>query len=186
MVYDGDIMIDFAKIRKELLAAENDEDDTLAGIVIPVPGWKQELDNFATSAPLSVGGGLIVALVFDAVKNRGEEGVPIFMEPWRTMAVFSGAILFGYGAGRLTRGTDAQHEAEHYESIIQAAEEEQKAAEEEKKAEAQKKSEHYASELTMLTDPLNFQLTPSYSSINTIGEYGPAIGQAPLSFRHIA
>ena len=141
-------MVDLAKIRKQILSAEEEgkkissvfnveDDDTTT-----TPNWKKELDNFSTSAPLSVGAGIIAALLFDTIKNRGDDTTHIFVEPWKTMAVFTGALLFGYGAGKMNRGATSQKEAERYEKIIAKAEEEFESQEETKKAEAKAKAEN--------------------------------------------
>ena len=179
-------MVDLKKIRKQIMSAEEEgkkissifdveEDEETSS-----PSWKRELDNFSTSAPLSLGAGLIFALIFDSVKNRGDDTTPIFVEPWKTMTVFTGALLFGYGAGKLNRGAVSQKEAERYEKVIAKAEEEFNAQEEEKKAEAEAKAKTAQSNLNSLQAPLQFDLSPSYGSLNTIGEYGAAVGQAGL------
>ncbi len=179
-------MVDLKQIRKKILAAEEEgkkissvfdveEDDEVKS-----PSWKRELDNFSTSAPLSVGAGILAALIFDTIKNRGDDTTRIFVEPWKTMAVFSGALLFGYGSGKLSRGTVSQKEAERYEKIIAKAEEEFEAQEEEKRAEAEANANQARSNLNSLQAPLQFDLSPSYGSLNTIGEYGAAVGQAGL------
>ncbi len=181
-------MVDFSQIRKELLKAEasgegddsEDESSVLAGMATIVPGWKRELDDFYTAAPLSIGAGLLFALGFDAVKNRGSENGYIFTDTWKSLAMISGSLLFGYGAGRLSRGKVAQSEAEYYQDVIKKAEEEFEAEKEEKEAEEKKQQSQTQN---ILRNPDKFQLSPSYPSLNVLGEYGPAIGQSQLSYK---
>ena len=175
-------MVDFAEIRKHLQEAEEfmaETDDT------PTPPWRTELDNFSTAVPLSLGAGLVGAIIFDAIKNRGDE-YPIFEEPWRTMVIGVGCLGLGWGLGALVRGTGAQKQAEYYEKVIATAEEEQKEADE-NEAEENEAEEQQAQNNTnrfMLSDPLSFEPTPSSSSLNIFGEYGPAIGQSPMSYQY--
>ena len=114
-------MVDFAEIRKQIqqaeeFMAEGDgglEDHSQFGFPEKTP-WRAELDNFSTAVPLSLGAGLVGAVIFDAVKNRGDE-YPIFEEPWRTMVIGAGCLGLGWGLGALFRGTEAQKRAEYYE-----------------------------------------------------------------------
>ena len=105
----GSKMVDFAKLRKDILLAaegisgEDNEDETVS--IPETTGWRKELDNLSTTASLSLGAGLLGASIFDSIKNR--DGSPMFVEPWKTMVIFSGASLFGFGLGRLTRGKHA-------------------------------------------------------------------------------
>mgnify|MGYP001191138980 CR=1 FL=1 len=149
-------MVDFGQIRKQLLQAEGDDDEgdsILSGVTIPVAGWRKELDNFPTAGSLSLGVGLLGAMVFDAIKNRGDEGNPIFMQPWKDMVLLIGSLSLGYGVGRLSRGKVAQHEAEHYESIIEAAEEEERLEAEAEDEASNKRAEDAQRTLNFLADP---------------------------------
>jgi len=148
-------MVDFGQIRKQLLQAEDDggEDNTLAGVTVPVSGWRKELDNFPTAGSLSLGVGLIGAMIFDSIKNRGDDGTPIFMQPWKDIALLIGSLSLGYGVGRLSRGTMAQHEADYYESVIEAAEEEERLAAEAEEEAQSKKAEEAQRALNFLADP---------------------------------
>tara|TARA_R110000824_G_scaffold61931_5_gene164351 strand:+ start:399 stop:935 length:537 start_codon:yes stop_codon:yes gene_type:complete len=175
-------MVDFAKLRKEiLLAAESatgdEEDDSVS--IIQASGWRKELDNLPTTASLSLGAGLLGASIFDAIKNR--DGSPMFVEPWRTMVIFSGASLFGFGLGRLTRGNIAQREAENYERVLTTIEEEQ---EEKEEKDAEENEGGSKSNLSFLSDPMDFHMVPSHTSMNVIGDYGPAIGQSAVSYQY--
>ena len=184
--YDGDIMVDFAKLRKQILHAaegdEDEEDDNQLVSLTSVAGWRKELDNLPTTATISLGAGLLGATIFDAIKNR--EGSPMFTEPWRTIILVLGASSLGFGLGRLSRGTIAQQEAENYERVLAAAEEEMAEAEEKDAEQTQQKQNHFSSEMALLNDPMNFQLVPSHTSMNVIGDYGPAIGQSAVSYQH--
>tara|TARA_R110000851_G_scaffold37876_1_gene97511 strand:+ start:4241 stop:4828 length:588 start_codon:yes stop_codon:yes gene_type:complete len=185
-------MVDFKELRKKLESYEADESeemedsedssDTMAGFIAPIPGWKNELNDFYIAAPLSIGTGLLMALAFDYVKNKNEEGSQIFEGTWKTMAMVSGSFLFGWGAGKLSRGTVAQAETEFHKKILNKAEEKIKEAEEEKEAEVVKSQEI---SYNVLTDPTAFQLGPSKASLNTFGDYGSALGQSHLSYSYI-
>ena len=184
-------MVDFKELRKKLEEYESEDskeddseetDNPLAGFIAPIPGWKTELNDFYTAAPLSIGIGLLLALAFDYVKNRGEEDNQIFEGTWKTMAIVSGSFLFGWGAGKLSRGTVAQAETEYQQKILQKAEEKVQEAEEEKEAEVQKNQEV---SYNVLTDPTAFQLAPSRSALNTFGEYGSALGQSHLTYNYM-
>ena len=184
---DGDIMVDFTKLRKQiLLSAEgdekDDEDDNKLVSLTSVAGWRKELDNLSTTATISLGAGLLGATIFDAIKNR--DGTPMFTEPWKTIIVVLGSSSLGFGLGRLSRGTVAQHEAENYERVLAAAEEEAAEAEENEAETNQQKQNHFSSEMALLNDPMNFQLVPSHTSMNVIGDYGPAIGQSAVSYQY--
>tara|TARA_R110002020_G_scaffold161643_4_gene346933 strand:- start:651 stop:1190 length:540 start_codon:yes stop_codon:yes gene_type:complete len=176
-------MVDFAEIRKQIQDAEEymaeEDEDT------PKSPWRVELDNFSTAVPLSLGAGLVGAVIFDAVKNRGDE-YPIFEEPWRTMVIGAGCLGLGWGLGALFRGTDAQKKAEYYEKVISAAESEAEEAlqEEEEAREAEEQNSQNNTNHMMLTDPLQFQPSPSPGSLNLFGEYGAALGQTPMSYTY--
>ena len=176
-------MVDFAKLRKDILLAaegisgEDNEDETVS--IPETTGWRKELDNLSTTASLSLGAGLLGASIFDSIKNR--DGSPMFVEPWKTMVIFSGASLFGFGLGRLTRGKHAQKEAENYEKMLTMIEAEQK---DEEEKEAEEGNSAPSTNFSMLSDPMDFQMVPSYTSMNVIGEYGPAIGQSAVSYQY--
>lgn len=149
-------MVDFGQIRKHLLQAEDDEDEgdsILSGITIPIAGWRKELDNFPTAGSLSLGVGLLGAMIFDAIKNRGDDGNPIFMQPWKDIVLLIGSLSLGYGVGRLSRGKAAQHEAEYYESVIEAAEDEERLEAEAEEEASNKKAENAQRTLNFLADP---------------------------------
>jgi len=185
-------MVDFKELRTRLEAYEAEESNedgeegetsnALAGFVAPIPGWKSELNDFSISAPLSIGTGILMALAFDYVKNKGDEQNQIFEGNWKTMAMVSGSFLFGWGAGKLSRGTVAQAETEYHLKILNKAEDKIKEAEEEKEAEVKKTQEV---SYNVLTDPSAFQLAPSNSSLNIFGEYGSALGQPSLSYHYM-
>jgi hypothetical protein len=147
-------LIDLGKVGKMLLEGEGKssevkdsdaEDDgqsvplsfnASSETVVKKSGAIKELDNFPTAVSGSVGIGLLAALVYDSIRNRGEEGLPIFMEPWRTMMVAAGSSLLGFSIGKVNRGITSQQEAEYYQNIIRDAEEEkQKQDAEERKSE---------------------------------------------------
>jgi len=179
-------MVDLKEIRK-ILEAETEEDENekeiiagdpdnksyndkiMAGFVTPVAGWKTELNDFYVAAPLSIGTGILMALAFDYVRSKGNEGAQIFEGPWKTMAILTGSLLFGFGAGKLSRGVVAQAETQFQEAKLKEAETKVQEAEEEKEAEQEKQN---TNAFHMLTDPAGFQLAPSKSSLNIFGEYG--------------
>jgi len=183
-------MVDFKDLRKKLeeYEAENDSDldseesssDLIMGFIPPIPGKKKELQDTSVSVPLSVGSGILLALGFDWVRGKGENP-QIFEGVWQSLGVFTGALLFGYGFGKLNRGTVAHAEAEYYENIIKDAEEEVKSAEEDKKAEQGARND---AALNLLTNPDAFTPSPIGSGISVFGEYGSAIGQNMLSYRY--
>ena len=191
-------MVDLKEIRK-ILEAETEEDENekeiiagdpdnksyndkiMAGFVTPVAGWKTELNDFYVAAPLSIGTGILMALAFDYVRSKGNEGAQIFEGPWKTMAILTGSLLFGFGAGKLSRGVVAQAETQFQEAKLKEAETKVQEAEEEKEAEQEKQN---TNAFHMLTDPAGFQLAPSKSSLNIFGEYGATVGQAPLSYQY--
>ena len=186
-------MADFKELRKRLDAyeaeaegdegsEEDSEDGPLAGFLMPISGWREELNDFSIAAPLSIGAGILLALGFDAVKSKGDESSQIFEGSWRTMAILTGSLLFGWGAGKLSRGTVAQAEAEYHEQIIAKAEEKVKKVgeAEEKKAEAGKQNAY-----NILTDPASFKLAAPGGNLNVFGEYGSAIGQSQLSYQYM-
>ena len=190
-------MVDLKEIRK-ILEAETEEDEKekelvaggdnesyndaiMAGFVTPVAGWKTELNDFYVAAPLSIGTGILMALAFDYVRSKGNEGAQIFEGPWKTMAILTGSLMFGFGAGKLSRGVVAQAETQFQEAKLKEAETKVQEAEEEKEAEQEKQN---TNAFHMLTDPAGFQLAPSKSSLNVFGEYGATVGQAPLSYQY--
>ena len=191
-------MVDLKEIRK-ILEAETEEDEKekefiagdpdnesyndaiMAGFVTPVAGWKTELNDFYVAAPLSIGTGILMALAFDYVRSKGNEGAQIFEGPWKTMAILTGSLMFGFGAGKLSRGIVAQAETQFQEAKLKEAETKVQEAEEEKEAEQEKQN---TNAFHMLTDPAGFQLAPSKSSLNIFGEYGATVGQAPLSYQY--
>jgi len=149
-------MVDFAQIRKQLLHAEDDDseqDSILSGVTIPVAGWRKELDIFPTAGFLSFGIRLLGAMLFDAIKNRGEDGTPIFMHPWKDITLLMGSLSLGYGLGRLSRGKVAQYEAEYYESVIEAAEDEERLEAEAEEEASNKRAEDAKRTLNFLSDP---------------------------------
>ena len=193
-------MVNLKEIRKILEAEEDDknnstesgmlgpggeeqpqEDSIMAGFVTPVAGWKTELNDFYVAAPLSIGRGILMALAFDYVRSKGNEGAQIFEGPWKTMAILTGSLMFGFGAGKLSRGVVAQAETQFQEAKLKEAETKVQEAEEEKEAEQEKQN---TNAFHMLTDPAGFQLAPSKSSLNIFGEYGATVGQAPLSYQY--
>ena len=68
--------------------------------------------------------------------------------------------------------------------VLAAAEEEAAESEEKEAEQTQQKQNHFSSEMALLNDPMNFQLVPSHTSMNVIGDYGPAIGQSPVSYQY--
>lgn len=179
-------MVDLAEIRQKLEAeadgeSEKSEDTSLlAGFIAPIPGWKKELNDFSISAPLSIGSGILMALMFDYIRSKGDAENQVFEGTWKTLAMVSGSFLFGWGAGKLSRGVVAQAEGEYHQKLIQEAEAKVQEAEEAKEAEEQKASNVA---YNILTDPTAFQLAPSRQSLNIFGEYGNAIGQSQLSYQ---
>jgi len=107
-------MIDLAKIGEKILQSEGlssaineaeHEEDTEEmdnPEITTKNGIAREIDNFSTSASGSVGMGLIGALIFDSIKNRGEDGIPMFLEPWRTMMLAAGAGFLGFSVGKVS------------------------------------------------------------------------------------
>ena len=176
-------MVNFAEIRKHILAGEDDEDGEDYQAPENAAGWRKELDSFTTSAPLSLGAGLLGAAAYDGIVNRDE--TPIFEGTWKTLILLSGAMLFGFGAGRMNRGTAAQNEAENYEAIISKAEAEVQEAEDEKKAAEERKQEAKNTESHLLYNHESFNLTPSSNGLLGIGEYGAAVGQQGISYRYM-
>ena len=193
-------MVDLKAIRKKLESEEEegsngDSSETpvlgdpdnegynnaiMSGFVTPVGGWKTELDDFYVAAPLSIGSGILLALAFDYVRSRGNEDANIFVGPWKDMALLTGSLMFGFGAGKLSRGVVAQAETNYQQKRLQEAEDKVQKAEDEKKAEEERRSN---TAYTMLTDPTAFELAPSRNSLNIFGEYGSALGQPTLSYQ---
>lgn len=181
-------MVDFKDLRKKLEEYEAEEgsdsdekdSDLILGFIPPVPGWKKELQNTSTAVPLSVGSGILLALGFDWVRSKSDNP-QIFEGVWQNLGIFSGALLFGYGFGKLNRGTVAQSEAEHYQGLIKEAENEVKEAEDKKKAETEAKNN---AAYNLLTNPDSFTAYPMGNGINVFGEYGSAVGQNMLSYKY--
>ena len=123
-------MIDLAKIGEKILQSEGlssaineaehekDTEEMDNPEITTKNGIAREIDNFSTSASGSVGMGLIGALIFDSIKNRGEDGVPMFLEPWRTMMLAAGAGFLGFSVGKVNRGISSQKQAEYYKTVI--------------------------------------------------------------------
>ncbi len=145
----------------------------------PKKNWKVELNDTKTSIPLSIGLALTAGLVYDGVKNRGDEGEIIFTEPWKTMALFVGAGAIGWGAGRITRGDVAVKEAETLKSMLSKKERELEDEKEEIEAEKEKKRETYR---MLMSEPSSMEMMPSLNNMNTFGEYGSAVGQQGISY----
>ncbi len=130
--------------------------------IVKKSGVIKELDNFPTAVSGSLGIGILAALIYDSVRNRGEEGLPIFMEPWRTMMVAAGSGLLGFSMGKVNRGVTSQKEAEYYQNVIRDAEEstkEKEAEEEKQKREAEERKSETLATLGL-------------------GEFGMAVGQS--------
>lgn len=142
-------------------------------------GWKKELQDVKTSVPLSIGLALTAGVIYDGVKNRGDEGEVIFTDPWKTMAVFVGAGALGWGAGRITRGDLAIKNAETLKVMLAEREKEIKTEKEEIEAEKEKKRETYR---MLMSEPSSIKMRPSFGSMNTFGEYGAAVGQQGISY----
>ena len=145
----------------------------------PEKSWKGELNDTKTSIPLSIGLALTAGLVYDGVKNRGDEGEIIFTEPWKTMALFVGAGAIGWGAGRIARGNVAVKEAETLKSMLSKKERELEDEKEEIEAEKEKKRETYR---MLMSEPSSMEMMPSLNNMNTFGEYGSAVGQQGISY----
>ena len=141
--------------------------------------WKKELNDSKTSIPLSIGLALTAGIVYDGVKNRGDEGEIIFTEPWKTMALFVGAGAIGWGAGRIARGDIAVREAETLKSMLSKKERELDEEKEEIEAEKEKKRETYR---MLMNEPSSMEMMPSLNNMNTFGEYGSAVGQQGISY----
>ena len=141
--------------------------------------WKGELNDSKTAIPLSIGLALTAGLVYDGVKNRGDEGEIIFTEPWKTMALFVGAGAIGWGAGRIARGDVAVKEAETLKSMLSKKERELEDEKEEIEAEKEKKRETYR---MLMSEPSSMEMMPSLNNMNTFGEYGAAVGQQGISY----
>jgi|TARA_R110001583_G_scaffold59526_4_gene176976 hypothetical protein len=142
-------------------------------------GWKKELQDVKTSVPLSIGLALTAGVIYDGVKNRGDEGEVIFTDPWKTMAVFVGAGALGWGAGRITRGDLAIKNAETLKVMLAEREKEINTEKEEIEAEKEKKRETYR---MLMSEPSSIKMRPSFGSMNTFGEYGAAVGQQGISY----
>ncbi len=141
--------------------------------------WKKELNDSKTSIPLSIGLALTAGIVYDGVKNRGDEGEIIFTEPWKTMTLFVGAGAIGWGAGRMARGDIAVREAETLKSMLSKKERELDEEKEEIEAEKEKKRETYR---MLMNEPSSMEMMPSLNNMNTFGEYGSAVGQQGISY----
>jgi hypothetical protein len=142
-------------------------------------GWKTELQDVKTSVPLSIGLALTAGVIYDGVKNRGDEGEVIFTDPWKTMAVFVGAGALGWGAGRITRGDLAIKKAETLKVMLAEREKEINIEKEEIETEKEKKRETYR---MLMSEPSSIKMRPSFGSMNTFGEYGAAVGQQGISY----
>lgn len=142
-------------------------------------GWKKELQDVKTSVPLSIGLALTAGVIYDGVKNRGDEGEVIFTDPWKTMAVFVGAGALGWGAGRITRGDLAIKKAETLKVMLAEREKEINIEKEEIETEKEKKRETYR---MLMSEPSSIKMRPSFGSMNTFGEYGAAVGQQGISY----
>ena len=141
--------------------------------------WKQELQDTKTSVPLSIGLALTAGLVYDGIKNRGDDGDIIFTEPWKTMAVFTGAALLGWGGGRITRGDSAVKDAETLKIMMAEKEREIEGEKEEIEVEKEKKRETYR---MLMSEPSSIEMLPSLNSMNVFGEYGSAVGQQGITY----
>ena len=141
--------------------------------------WRQELQDVKTSVPLSIGLALTAGIIYDGIKNRGDEGELIFTDPWKTMAVFAGAGALGWGAGRITRGDIATKDAENLKVMLAEREQEIESEKEEIEAEKEKKRETYR---MLMSEPSSMEMMPSFGGMNTFGEYGAAVGQQGISY----
>ncbi len=167
-------MIDLAKIGEKILQSEGlssaineaehekDTEEMDNPEITTKNGIAREIDNFSTSASGSVGMGLIGALIFDSIKNRGEDGVPMFLEPWRTMMLAAGAGFLGFSVGKVNRGISSQKQAEYYKTVIRNAEEEKEAETVKETKEAEEAQSRRAETLATLG----------------LGEFGSAVGQS--------
>lgn len=167
-------MIDLAKIGEKILQseelssalseAEHEEDsqEIENPEITTKNGIAKEIDNFSTSASGSVGMGLIGALIFDSIKNRGDDGIPMFLEPWRTMMLAVGAGLLGFSVGKVNRGLSSQKQAEYYKTVIRNAEDEKEAQDAQEAKEAEEAQQRRAETLATLG----------------LGEFGNAVGQS--------
>jgi hypothetical protein len=122
---------------------------------------------------------LTAGVIYDGVKNRGDEGEVIFTDPWKTMAVFVGAGALGWGAGRITRGDLAIKKAETLKVMLAEREKEINIEKEEIETEKEKKRETYR---MLMSEPSSIKMRPSFGSMNTFGEYGAAVGQQGISY----
>ena len=175
----GETLIDLSKVGKMILEGsskssevqKSDAEDDGQSIplsfnadmdsLVKKSGTIKELDNFPTAVSGSLGIGIIAALIYDSVRNRGDEGLPIFLEPWRTMMVATGSSLLGFSMGKINRGITSQREAEYYQKVIKDAEDstnEKEAEEEKQKREAEDRKSETLSTLGL-------------------GEFGMAVGQ---------
>jgi|TARA_R110002096_G_scaffold214869_2_gene402617 hypothetical protein len=162
-------MIDLAKIRTAILAAEdNNTDDEDVEIQEGPNSVPNEIDNAATSITGSFGVGLLGASIYSEAT-----GGEWFVGNWRVVMPVIGTALTAYSFGRFSRGKEAKKQAESYEKILHQVETEQKEAEEKESEQEQVADNYWSAELEMIQNFNNYEMSPNLNSYSS----------TPISFK---
>ena len=162
-------MIDLAKIRTAILAAEdNKTDDEDVEIQEGPNSVPNEIDNAATSITGSFGVGLLGASIYSEAT-----GGEWFVGNWRVVMPVIGTALTAYSFGRFSRGKEAKKQAESYEKILHQVETEQKEAEEKESEQEQVADNYWSAELEMIQNFNNYEMSPNLNSYSS----------TPISFK---
>jgi len=162
-------MIDLAKIRTAILAAEDNKSDEEDVEIQEGPNSvPNEIDNAATSITGSFGVGLLGASIYSEAT-----GGEWFVGNWRVVMPVIGTALTAYSFGRFSRGKEAKKQAESYEKILHQVETEQKEAEEKESEQEQVADNYWSAELEMIQNFNNYEMSPNLNSYSS----------TPISFK---
>ncbi len=169
-------MLDFAELRNRILYADESE-DSLEQKKTPL---SEELTHPLTGFPLFLGGIMLAFVVMDKLKLNilAKEGEYNYRP--LVISVF-GFLPLGLGIGRLWRGMAASKEAERYEKLVEAAEqeviklEEQIESDESSDASQDYASEDWAFHIPALPGSLGFGAEGIFE--------GQTVGQEPVVYR---
>ncbi|MBO66688.1 MAG: hypothetical protein CL398_00100 [Acidiferrobacteraceae bacterium] len=178
--------VDFAELRNQILFGESEGAEERP----PSPAMEEWKDN-KTRGLAIVGITFLGFGAFEAMKGglgifkakSGEDGelsedghnyLPVLIP-------MLGVLPFGIALGRMWRGLSCQDEIERYEKLVQAAEEEVERHAEEAVEKAAEDAAHAESH-DMLYNSDYFQPSIAGFDFGTMGAFGPAIGQTPVSY----